>query len=418
MPAAASFFHKVLAGCAVLGAAGGLGYAGWLALTPAEAEIQYRTARVERGPITAVVSAIGTVNAAATVHVGAPVAGRVIALSADYNSEVRRGQVLARIDPEPFELRVAQAQADVEASRRALAAAQGGVTALHAQVARARVASLDAQRELDRRQVLASRGFIAPAEVARAEAAHRDVQAAIAVAEADTAHQEAQVESARAVLRQRETALASARAELQRTFVRAPVDGIVIFRGVETGQTPGGGLDAAPLYTIARDLRDMQVEAIVSEADVGRLRAGQAASFTVDAFPRRSFEGRIAQLRKSPQRAGDGVAYTAVIAAPNADLALLPGMTARVQVPVASRTDALKVPVDALSFRTDETGPAGADYAQVWRLDASRRPEPVAVRLGVSDGRYAEIAEGQIAVGDTLVLGAAIPLPKAAKTGR
>jgi HlyD family secretion protein len=412
----ASPFLKLLSACAVLGMLGGAGYAGWRAMHPAEPQIHYRTAPVERGPIAAAVEATGTLNAVLTVQVGAQVSGRVSALYADYNAEIRRGQTLARIDPEPYELRIVQGEADAEAARRVLAAAQSGVTALNAQVARARVAGLRAQRELERTQVLAERGFVAPAETTRAETAHRDALAAIAAAEAQVAHQETQVESARAALRQRETALAAARADLERTYVRAPVDGIVISRSVDVGQTVSAGAASAALFTIARNLREMQVDTAVGEADVGKLRPGQAATFTVDAFPRRVFEGRVEQVRKAPQRHADGVRYTAVVAAPNADLVLLPGMTARVRVAVDSRADALKVPNAALAFRADEASLALAGIARVWRLGESRRPEPLEVRLGVTDGRFTEIVGGELAEGDTLVLGAVTTLPQAART--
>jgi HlyD family secretion protein len=407
----------LLAGSALVLAV--LAYLAWEALPPAPAEVEYRTTRVERGRIASTVTATGTVTAVQSVQVVAPVAGRITALLADFNAEVKRGQPLARIDPELFELRVEQAHADVEAASGALAVARKGVDAQHAQIARSRVALVEAQRDAERKRGLAERGFIVLAEAERAEAGHRDLVAEIRTAEAHAALLEAQVENARATLRQREASLAQARAALDRTFVRAPVNGVVIARQAEAGQMAAPGPDAPPLFVIARDLREMQVEAAVGESEIGRLRPNQPATFTVDAFPRRTFEGRVVQIRKAPQQAQGAVAYTAVIAAPNADLALLPGMSARVRVAIESRDDVLKIPNAALGFRADEAALGLTGRARVWRLDeATRRPTEVDVELGLSDGAYTEIVSGGLVEGETLVLGTATTLPKAAARNR
>jgi HlyD family secretion protein len=200
--------------------------------------------------------------------------------------------------------------------------------------------------------------------------------------------------------------------------VRAPVDGVVVARSAETGQLVAPGADIPTLFVIARDLREMQVEAEVAESDVGRLRVDQPATFTVDAFPRRTFPGRVAQVRKSPRQQHDAVTYTAVIAAPNGDLALLPGMSARVSIAIETRADALKVPNAALGFRADEAA-LGLGRARVWRLDeATRRPVAVDVQLGISDGAHTEVVDGDLREGETLVLGTATTLPQAAARGR
>jgi HlyD family secretion protein len=414
----ASSTSKLLSRAVVATALAAAAYGVWNASRQAPAEVSYRTARVERGPIAHAVTAAGTVDAVQTVQVDATAAGRITSLSADFNTEVRRGQPLARIDPEPFELRFAQAQADLEAARSALAVAQKSVAAGHALVARTRVAMMEAEREAERKRSLAERGFIAPAEAERADARMRDFAAEIEAAGTQAALQEAQVESARAVVRQRETAAAHARAELARTVVRAPVDGVVVARNVETGQVVAPGSGTAPLFVIARDLREMQVEADVAASDVGRLRPGQPASFTVDAFPRRAFSGRVVQVRKSPRHQQDATTYTAVIAAPNGDLALLPGMSARVRIEIETRADALTVPNAALGFRADEAA-LGLGRARVWRLDeATRRPVAVDVQLGLSDGTRTEVVEGDLREGETLVLGTATTLPQAAAGSR
>lgn len=396
-----------------------IAYAVWRVLPATPIEVDYRTAPVERGPIVSTVTATGVVNAVQTVQVVAPAAGRITALLADFNAEVKRGQPLARVDPEPYAMRLDQARGEVEAARGALTVASKGLAALHAQVARARVALVEAQRDAERKRLLAERGFIVLAEAERAEASHRDLIARIHAGEAEAALLEAQVDSARAALRQREAALARARAALERTLLRAPADGIVIARNAEAGQMAATGPDARPLFIIARDLRDMQVEASVGEADVGRLRPDQPATFTVDAFPRRTFEGRVAQVRKAPRQTPDGVAYIAVIAAPNADLALLPGMNARVRVAVETREDVLRVPNAALGFRAEEAEFGLARHARVWRLDHStRRPTAVDVELGLSDGAHTEVLAGGLAAGEPLVVGTATTLPQAAARRR
>jgi HlyD family secretion protein len=390
------------------------GYAGWHASRPhPPVAFAYRTALVERGPVEVAVTASGTVNAVLTVQVGSQVAGRITALHADFNNDVRRGQTLARIDPEPFERRIAQADADLAAARTALGVAQRAVEAMHVQLARTRVQGLDAQREVERRHALVERGVVAPVDAERADAAHRDVVQQVRAAEAQLALLESQVENARAVARQRETALSQARLDLERTYVRAPVDGIVITRAVEVGQTVPAGVGAAALFTIARDLREMQVDMAVAEADVGRLRVGQRATFTVDAFPRRTFEGRIVQIRKAPVRHGDATTYTAVVSAPNADLALLPGMTARVRVVVESRDDALKVPNAALRFRAEPDALAGASVGRVWRMADTGPPAPHDVEIGVSDGNATEVVGESLKEGDAVVTGIVPALPGA-----
>jgi len=398
--------------------ASAVGYAGWLALQPPEFTEQYRTAIVERGPLTSTVSAAGTVGALLTVQVGSQVPGRITVLNADFNSEVRRGQMLARIDPEPYELRVVQVRADVDAARTALSVAENGAAAAHVRLARARAASAEALREAERRRALAERGFIAAIDAERAEALHRDAQEEIAAAEAAIGLQEAQVENARASLRQRQTALAQARAELDRTYVRAPVDGVVIARSAEAGQNVAAGLGAGTLFTIARDLREMQIDLTVGESDVGRLRVGQAATFTVDAFPRRTFDGRVAQIRKAPQRVDGGTAYTVVVAASNADLALLPGMSARARIVVDARADALRVPMDALRFRADVTALETLPNSRVWKLGADGRAVPVDVEVGASDGAAVEVVAGALEAGDQVIVGASAGVRRALARSR
>lgn len=291
----------------------------------------YRFARVERGPMTATVAASGTLNPVTSVQVGTQVSGQIKELFVDFNSPVKAGELIARIDPETFRHRVRQSEADVEAARSALG--------------RAQVSQLNAQRELDRTRELVARNFVSPAEL-------DSKQAAFDLARAD-------VKNGAAVVAQREASLASARVDLGRTEIRAPVDGVVIKRSVDVGQTVAASLQAPELFIIARDLRDMQVETSIDEADVGRIRVGQRATFTVDAFPGRTFAGEVRQVRKSAQTVQNVVTYTVLVSAANPDGQLMPGMTANVRIVVDTRESALKVANAALRFRPPGESVAG-----------------------------------------------------------
>jgi HlyD family secretion protein len=339
---------------AVLAAAAG-GYA-WLKIGNGGGEHpQYRLARAERGPLTAAVAASGTLNAVTTVQVGSQISGQVKEIFADFNTPVKRGQVIARIDPETFELRVTQARADLDAAQSAVAVARSGLAAQMAELGRVKVNLADARRDYERKKTLVEKSFLSPSELDKArtllDATHEQLKAV----EAQLRVGEAQVRSALAAVKQRESLLKQTQVDLERTIIRAPVDGTVILRNVDAGQTVAASLQAPVLFTIARDLRDMQVEAAIDEADVGRLRPGLPATFSVDAFPRRGFTGEIVQIRKSPVNVQNVVSYTVVISARNPDLVLLPGMTANVRIVVEQRENALKVPNAALRFR-----PAGA----------------------------------------------------------
>jgi len=320
------------------------GLAAWRHFAQSGEEPRFRTVTVERGPITAAVSATGTLNPVTSVQVGTQVSGQIKELFVDFNSPVKRGQLIARIDPETFEYRVRQAQADAEAARSALG--------------RVQVNLLNAKRELARSRELVERNFVSPAELDTR-------QAAFDLAQAD-------LKNAQAVVAQREASLASTRVDLSRTEIRAPVDGVVIKRSVDVGQTVAASLQAPELFVIARDLRDMQVEASIDEADIGRVRVGQRASFTVDAFPGRSFNGEVRQVRKSPQTVQNVVTYTALIGAANDGGQLMPGMTANVRIVTDMRESVLKVANAALRFRppadavpADAGGPSEARSAEV-----------------------------------------------------
>jgi HlyD family secretion protein len=293
----------------------------------------YRLAKVERGPLTATVAASGTLNPVTSVQVGTQISGQVKELFVDFNSPVKAGQLIARIDPETFQYRVRQNEADLEAARSA--------------AARAQVALANAQRELARTRELVAREFVSPADLDRAQA------------QFDLA--KAELGNAQAVVAQRAAQLASARVDLGRTEIRAPVDGVVIKRSVDVGQTVAASLQAPELFVIARDLRDMQVETSIDEADVGRIRVGQRATFTVDAFPGRTFSGEVRQVRKSAQTVQNVVTYTVLVSAGNPDGQLMPGMTANVRIVTDTRESVLKVANAALRFRPPGESAAPGD---------------------------------------------------------
>jgi HlyD family secretion protein len=350
----------------IAAAAGGGWY--WYQSRADAGDVRYRVAKVERGPMAAVVIASGTLNAVTTVQVGSQISGQVKDIYADFNTAVKKNQVIARIDPATYELRVNQTRADLDAAESAVAVARSGLAAQHAELGRVKIMLADAERDLERKKMLVDKKFISPAELDKARVVVDSTREQLKSVQAQIQVNEAQVQSALAAVKQRESLLRQAQVDLERTIIRAPVDGTVILRNVDAGQTLAASLQAPVLFTIAQDLRDMQVEAAIDEADVGRLRVGLAATFAVDAFPRRSFNGEIKQIKKSPQNVQNVVSYTVVISALNPDFALLPGMTANVRIVVENRASALKVPNAALRWRpagaADSKAPADAPPAQ------------------------------------------------------
>lgn len=316
---------------------------------------EFRLAKVERGNLVATVSASGTLAAVTTVQVGSQVSGQIKDIFVDFNSPVKRGQLLARIDPETYALKVRQAEADLEAARTALLQRQADAAAMRSQLIRARITWDDAKRDYERKESLVQKGFISPAERDKAAFAEQGAAEAIRTTEAQVRSVDAQVANAAAVVKQREAALASARNDLEKTSITAPVDGVVIARQIDAGQTVAASLNAPTLFIIAQDLREMQVEVAIDESDIGRIALDQPVTFTVDAFPGRSFEGKVRQIRKAAQTVQNVVTYTVVVATANPMLQLVPGMTANVRIVSARRDDVLKVPNAALRWR-----PSGA----------------------------------------------------------
>ena len=382
----------------VLGAIGGGAWWWWQQSAKADA-VQYRTGKIERGPLQATVSASGAVNPVTQVSVGTQISGQIKELLVDFNSEVKAGQLIALIDPETYEYRVRSAQADVDAARATVLTAQANVAASNAQVSRAKVDLIEAQRDFERKQSLVQRQFIAQSEADRARALVNTSGESVKAAEAQTAVTAAQVKSAQANVAQREATLAQARIDLQRTRITSPVDGIVIKRTIEKGQTVAASLQSPELFVIARNLRDMQVDASIDESDVGRIRTGLRASFTVDAFPGQTFEGEVRQVRKAAQNVANVVTYVAVIGFSNVGDRLLPGMTANVRVVTESRDSVLKLPNAALRVRIAGVEPAvvaqtanrQSTRGRIYLMGEDGKPAAYSVRLGISDGTSTEL---------------------------
>jgi HlyD family secretion protein len=339
-----------IGGLLLAGALGGGGWWWWQQQAAGDAP-QLRTAKVERGTLTATVAASGTLAPTVQVQVSSQVSGQIREVLTDFNAEVRKGQVLARIDPETFEYRVRQAEADLEAARAQVGVQQATLAGRRSDLNRARINHEEALRDFDRKQDLVERNFISPAERDKARSVARALEQDVAAAAAQIDLGDAQVRNARSTVQQREAQLASARVDFGRTVIRAPVDGVVIKRSIEPGQTVAVSLAAPELFLIAQNLRDMQVEVSIDEAEVARLRVGQRTTFTVDAFPGRSFEGTVMQVRKASKNEQNVITYTAVVSADNDQQSLLPGMTANVRIVTDVRNDALKVPNAALRFK-------------------------------------------------------------------
>jgi HlyD family secretion protein len=424
---------------------------------------KYRTAVVERGEILAYVSATGTLNPVIIVQVGTQASGTIEKLFADFNSAVREGQMIAQLDQASFRAKVAQADAGLENARADLKNAQANVhnvsaaienagaevATQQANLERMQVQIADARRDLERNRQLFERQLISRSEldaaqtandaaVAQRSAARAQLEAAEAKLRSTRAQlrsAEAQVEKARAQVSQAQAALEQAKVDLDRTIIRSPIHGVVISRNVDVGQTVAASLQAPTLFTIAQDLTRMQVETNVSEADIGNVMEGQAASFTVDAYPDQVFQGRVREIRQAPIIVQNVVNYNTVIAVDNPDLKLRPGMTATVAILVAQRDKALKIPKAALRFQPQLTDEEREEIARLWRerqemgsRDGVRQgsagqrkrgqgiptvwiitPEgflrPIAVRLGISDDQFTELIDEGLHEGQELITG-------------
>jgi HlyD family secretion protein len=394
--------------------------AGFFVLRGRGEPARYATTAVGRGDIVDVVGATGVLQAVITVQVGSQVSGTIAELNADFNSTVKKGQVVARLEPSSFQARVNQAAANLATAR--------------ANVDRSQAAIDDAKQKYDRAQELAKQKLVPESDL---ETARANYQSALAQHQAN-----------RAAVKQSEAALNQAQVDLGHTVISAPVDGVVLARNVDIGQTVAASFQAPVLFIIANDLARMQVNASIDEADIGRVRVGQDVTFTVDAFPDQNFAGRVEQIRLQPVTAQNVVTYNTIITVDNARLRLMPGMTATVSVIVRKAENALRIPTSALRFRpegyearpaaggqaagargqgggqaagggaamgggaTGQRGPGGGGMGGgrpggrggeghggprpglVFVLGPDGLPKEARVKLGISDGRFVEVIEG------------------------
>src|SRR3954464_13212672 len=300
-------------------------------------EIQVNTSPITRGDIVDTVGASGTLQAVTTVQVGSQVSGNISFLGADFNSIVKKGQVIARLDPSLFDAQLQQARANLQQTRANLAKAQSDLE-------RTKVQLTDAQQKYARAKELAARQLLPQSDLDSAKIAVDTAQAALQSQQATVTQTQAAVSQSQATVNQNQV-------NLDHTTIEAPIDGIIIQRSVDVGQTVAASMQAPTLFIIAADLTKMQVNANIDEADVGRIRPGQHVTFKVDAYPTDTFDGTVSQIRLQPVVVQNVTTYGTVIDVPNAQLKLKPGMTANVKVEIAKKSDALRVPNAALRFR-------------------------------------------------------------------
>ncbi len=405
-----------------------------------DSQTGYRLAAIERRTLTERVSATGTLYPVAVVSVSSQVSGQIKEIYADYNQTVRKGDPIALIDPITFEIAVKQAEADLEIAQASVQTQQAtvermladldtvryDVAAANANSEFAEIRLRDAEADAQRKQALGAAATKADKEKAQsatlgAQAQLRSAQATedgkrsiVTSAQAQLRSAQAQILNLEALVRQREAALRQARIELERTVIRAPVNGTVTIRNTEIGQTVAVSLQAPILFTIAQDLRQMQVNTSVSEAEIGRIKVGQQFEFTVDAYPGQPFKGEVVQIRLQPQTTQNVVSYTVVARAANIDLLLLPGMTATASIIIRRSEPRLVVPTAALRFRPP--GEPRLDFARIYVHDG-RQAVPVSVEIGISDRGFTSIEGKGLVEGQHVVMGLADKNTQSAGTG-
>jgi HlyD family secretion protein len=420
--------------------------------------VTYRTASVERGDLEITVNANGTIKPVKTVDVSSQLSGQIADLLVDFNDDVREGQAIARLDARTFAAKVRGAKSAVEVAQIGVKRKQAAIKiaeadlenaraarlVLDAQIESAEAMSAQAKQDLDRKTFLFGRQTISEAQIEQARTNHLSAAATLRAKHAEKAINDSvvlraegnlqqtkgELEDAIATVDGKKALLDEALIDLDRTTIRAPIDGIIVGRDVDLGQTVAASLEAPKLFEIAQDLRQMEVHAKVDEADIGRIRQGQAASFTVESYPGRAFSGTVAQIRKSPDQVQNVVIYTVVISTENPDLALLPGMTAFATIIVQSSVAILKVPNATLRFTppSDVSGSSGDEDrvqgykgdgppAVVWTLDDAGKPVPVRVRIGHDDATSSEVVSGELTEGQKVVVGIATPPEQASLLG-
>ena len=373
---------KILIGILIVAA---LGFAAFLLFSEKKNEMNFRTEKAVKGDIVSSITASGAVNAVTTVLVGTQVSGTIKNIYVDFNSVVKKGQLIAQIDPAIVESQVAQAKANLLSAK--------------ANVEKAAVALADAQRTLNRQKELFARNLISRSDVDAAETAN------------DTAY--TQVSAAKAQMAQTEAALRIAETNLRYTKIISPVNGTVVSRNVDIGQTVAASFQTPTLFNIAQDLTKMQVDSSVVEADIGKIRVGQPVEFTVDAYPDNPFKGSVSEIRNAPITVQNVVTYDVVVKVDNPELKLKPGMTANVSVIVSVKNDVLRIPNAALRFRpSDQQGiPQKREKGSgVWVL-VNKKLKRIPITTGISDGSYTELLSGEIREGEDMIVDTIVKAP-------
>lgn len=407
------------------------------------ARVQYFTAKITRGNIRDVVEATGTINAVTTVQVGSQVSGQIAKLYADFNSRVHKGQLVALIDPALFQAALDQATADLESAKANVLSAQ-------ADLEKAKALATQTKSDYERNVPLARSDFVTQQSLT-------DTKGTYDVAKASVDGAAAAVDQAKAQVKLKAAAVAVARTNLDYTVIRSPIDGTVVARNVNVGQTVAASLQAPTIFTIAQDLTKMQLYAAADESDVGNIKVGRAVTFKVDAFPKETFRGVVSQIRMNATTVQNVVTYNAIIDFANPELKLFPGMTAYVTIPVANVDSALKVPNTALRYQPpltpdeiqriyarlgiDRNEPSSSPFprddkgqvvraaerpnpetnghreapsenAIVWKRGLDGAVEPVEIALGITDHAYTEVAgiiKGALRPGDDVITGSVVP---------
>lgn len=338
--------------------------------------IKFTTQPVIKGNIVETVTAVGTVNPVKTVLVGTQVSGTIQEIYVDFNFPVKKGQLIAQIDPATFESEVERARANLLSAK--------------ANLDKARATLLNAKRTMDRNKELFLKNLISQTELETSETNHE-------TSKADLNASTAQVAQAEALLKNAET-------NLKYTRIISPVNGIVVSRNVDVGQTVAASFQTPTLFTIAEDLTKMQIDANVDEADIGKVKLGQKVEFTVDAYPNITFNGKVSQLRIAPIIVQNVVTYDVVIILNNPEFKLKPGMTANVSIIITEKKDILKIPNAALRFKLPETEKIKQQKGLgVWVIE-NRKPKRIPVSIGISDGDYAELIKGDLKEADELIV--------------
>ncbi len=341
---------------------------------------KFITEKISRGDIKSTVSSTGTVNAVTTVQVGTQVSGTIQKLFVDYNSPVRKGQLLAQIDPSILEAQVGQARANLLSAK--------------ANLEKSQVMLRDTKTTLERSKTLYAKNFIAKSDLDTSETNYLSATAQIKVSEAQ--------------IQQAQAALDSSSINLKYTKILSPVNGTVISRNIDIGQTVAASFQTPTLFTIAQDLTKMQIDTSVDEADIGNVKASQKATFTVDAYPELPFKGKVSVVRNAPITVSNVVTYNAVIVVDNTGLKLKPGMTANVSIETESKQSALRVPNAALRFKPattatpDQRSANGTKGPGVWILE-NNKPRNVKITTGISDGNYTEVTSGELTEGQLII---------------